>query len=75
MDKIPITLTHEGKEYSGSLDQVQGAGGNSVYHLMIDKYYKGRLRRYNDTWVFDPAPKNEWLKDFANYFGERVEKK
>ena len=75
MPKIPITFTHEGKEYSGTLDKVQGAGASQVFHLMIDKYYKGRLRRYNDKWVFDPTPKNEWLKDFAELFGEAVDQK
>lgn len=74
MNKIPVTFTHEGKEYSGTLDQVQGVGATSVYHLMIDRFYWGRLRRYNESWVFDPTPKDEWLKGFADYFGECVEK-
>jgi len=38
-----ITFTFNGKEYTGDLSKVQGAGDCSVYHLMIDNYYKGRL--------------------------------
>ena len=73
MDKVPITFAHEGQQYSGTLDQVQGAGASNVWHLTIGKSYKGRLRRYNDSWAFDPAPKDEWLAGFANFFGEHVD--
>ena len=42
MEKVPITFEHEGKQYTGTLDAVHGAGSNN-YHLMIDNFYKGRL--------------------------------
>jgi hypothetical protein len=52
---VPITFTHIGKEYTGELSKVQGAGSTAVYHLMIDHYYKGRLRlsAFDNRWVFD----------------------
>jgi hypothetical protein len=69
-DKIPITFEHEGNKYSGSLDPICGAGGNT-WHLMIDKFYYGRLRLNDRGWFFD----GEKFKDLANYFGEYVTKK
>jgi hypothetical protein len=50
-----IIFTYHGKEYSGDFGLVQGAGDNSVYHLIIDKYYKGRLRvsAFDNRWGFD----------------------
>ena len=52
---VTITFTFNGREYKGELSQVQGAGDTGVYHLMIDHYYKGRLRlsAYDNRWVFD----------------------
>jgi hypothetical protein len=52
---MPIRFTHNGKEYIGELQKVQGAGETAVYHLIIDKYYKGRLRfsSSENKWVFD----------------------
>ncbi len=43
---------HDGKQIKGTLDEVMGAGGNT-WHLMVDKYYWGRLRMVNDQWFFD----------------------
>lgn len=53
MDKIPITFEYKGKVYSGHFEPVHGAGGN-MWHLMINKYYCGRLS-YTTTngWQFD----------------------
>lgn len=67
-EKIPIKFEHQGKLYSGSLDPVFGAGGNTWY-LMINKYYYGRLRRNDRGWFFDGD-----FKDLADYFGECVMK-
>lgn len=55
MQSVPVTFTHNGKQYSGTLTQVQGAGQTGVWHLMIGNYYKGRLRvsAFDNKWVFD----------------------
>ena len=65
-----ITFTFEGKEYAADLFQVQGAGDTSVYHLMIDDYYRGRLRlsAFDNRWVFDGE-----FADLAEGFGEFVQ--
>jgi hypothetical protein len=65
MDKIPIEFEHKGKRYSGSLDAICGAGGNTWY-LMINNYYYGRLRVNERGWFFDGNMFNE----LADYFGE-----
>jgi hypothetical protein len=71
MTKIPIAFDYQGKHYSGTLEQVAGAG-TDVYHLMIDKFYYGRLRKANGAWVFDPANGSQ-MKELAGFFGARVE--
>jgi len=43
MDKIPVTFNYEGKTYNGFLNKVMGADSTSIFHLMIDNYYKGQL--------------------------------
>ena len=63
---IPIQFEFEGKQYSGSLDPVCGAGGTTWY-LMINKYYYGRLRMSDLGWVFDGE-----FQHLSNYFGECV---
>jgi hypothetical protein len=52
MNKIPVTFTYQGTEYKGTLDEVAGAGANT-WHLMVNGYYWGRLRRAGDSWIFD----------------------
>lgn len=66
MTSIPITFRYQGSEYSGELSQVQGAGSTSVYHLLIDIYYKGRLRisAFNNHWIFGGE-----FADLAEGFG------
>jgi hypothetical protein len=61
-----VTFSHNGKWYTGELSQVQGAGSSAVYHLMIDKYYKGCLRvsAFDNRWVFDGE-----FADLAEGFG------
>lgn len=55
MNVIDITFEFEGKKYSGSLHQVSGAGSSAMFHLMINKYYWGRLRfsDFTGDWVFE----------------------
>jgi hypothetical protein len=52
MVKIPVTFILKGAHYTGALDDVAGAGGN-VWHLMVNNFYCGRLRRAEDAWYFD----------------------
>lgn len=70
MQKIPVTFTHDSKEYKGTLDEVAGAAG-STWHLMIDNYYCGKLI-HTDKWIFHPNPKNDWMKGKGEEFGEVV---
>jgi hypothetical protein len=65
-----IRFTHRDKEYIGEFDKVSGAGQGGVYHLMIDKFYKGRLRfsTFTNTWVFDGE-----FADLADRFGRYVQ--
>jgi hypothetical protein len=67
-----IRFTHNGKEYIGDLQRVSGAGQSGVYHLAIDKYYKGRLRfsTFTNKWEFDGE-----FSDLAERFGKYVESK
>ncbi len=64
-EKIPITFEHGGKTYTGTFDAIFGAG-NSVWYLMINKRYYGRLRICDFGWFFDGNQFNE----LADYFGE-----
>lgn len=41
MENCPIKFTHRGKEYSGYLTPVMGAGSSSTFHLMVGGYYWG----------------------------------
>jgi hypothetical protein len=52
---VNITFTFNSKEYAGDLSRVQGAGDTAVYYLMIDRYYRGRLRLsgFDNRRVFD----------------------
>lgn len=52
MVKIPVSFTLNDTQYTGTLDEVAGAGGN-VWHLMVNGYYCGRLRKTADAWYFD----------------------
>ena len=53
MENIPISFECEGKNYKGSLSALCGAGTH-VYYLMIDKFYKARLRLTElHGWQFD----------------------
>lgn len=69
MENCPIKFTHRGKEYSGYLTPVMGAGSSSTFHLMVGGYYWGQLF-YTDRWVFygsDPE-----LTKLQDFFGDYV---
>jgi hypothetical protein len=69
MEKIPIKFDYKGKHYDGTFDLVHGAGGNT-WHLMINKYYCGRLRLTADgEWFFDSAQGDEF-KELTDYFAQ-----
>jgi hypothetical protein len=68
MNQIPVTFQFSGKQYSGSLDQVSGSGDVAIFHLMVDRYYWGRLR-FTDQWVFDATPSTQELVNEAEFFG------
>ena len=68
MDHIPVSFDYKGKHYSGSLDEVAGAGA-MVWHLMIGNYYRGRFT-YMDKWIF--FSNDKMFEDMADYFGEVV---
>jgi hypothetical protein len=67
---LPVAFTHQEKEFLGELQPVHGAGA-SVYHLMIDGYYYGRLRQANEKWVLDTNKKSVGMeviaKDLAKF--------
>ena len=60
-------FTYRNSEFKGELSIVQGAGNTGLYHLMIDQYYKGRLRvsAFDDSLVFDGE-----FADLAEGFGD-----
>jgi hypothetical protein len=63
---MTLTFTHNNNEYTGELSQVQDAGDTAVYYLMIDNYYRGRLRlsAFDNRWIFDGE-----FADLAEGFG------
>jgi hypothetical protein len=65
MDKIPISFELQGKQYVGTLDEISGAGGG-VWHLMVERYYWGRLRLVNDEWYLDESSSEIQLR--LDYF-------
>jgi len=72
MRNIPIIFYHYGKEYTGTLDEVQGADADKVWNLMIDNFYNGSLHKNPAGWVFDPTLQTKSFVELANYFGEYV---
>jgi hypothetical protein len=71
MEKIPIEFDYKGKHYAGHFQQIHGAAA-PVFFLYIDNFYYGRLRSYNQSWVFDPSKFG--MEDLASFFGEHVSK-
>ena len=74
---MTIRFKYKGKEYTGELSKVSGAGDTGVYHLMVDNYYWGRLRfsSFEKKWIFDITPKTEGMEVLADWMGKKVEKK
>ncbi len=74
MDKIPVIVQFEGKEYSGYFSKVMGAGSTGTFHLMVDGYYWGRLSfsEFANAWRFDPTPKTLDLEKLADEFSDWI---
>lgn len=73
MERIPVNFEQLGKIYSGYFKKVAGAGQEGVWYLMDDKnFYLGRLRQYQDQWVFDDSKPVNKLNELAEYFGEVI---
>lgn len=68
----PISFEYQEKRYQGELQPVAGSGGN-VYHLMIDKFYYGRLRQANGSWVLDTNKKSAGMEYLASELGGALE--
>jgi hypothetical protein len=63
---IPVSFEFDGKKYVGYLSEVRGAGSDAgEWHLMVNNFYWGRLRKVKDEWFFDES---KWavghLKDY-----------
>jgi hypothetical protein len=67
---IPIKFTHNGITYHGEFKEVFGAGDAGVFYLYINRFYWGRLRTYQDGWVFDSN--DGMFKELAEWFGAYV---
>ncbi len=65
MKKIPVSFQLNGEQYAGTLEEVAGAGGG-VWHLMVDNFYWGRLRRVDDQWYFDES--NRQVGELKDHF-------
>jgi len=66
---IPVTFEYEGKQYSGYFSEVLGVGRDH-WHLMVDKFYWGRLRRVGDQWFFDENKPR--IGHLVDYFAEVI---
>ena len=67
--KISVLLTLLDRQFSGLLVKVSGAGDSSMFHLMIDNYYYGRLRysQFEQRWVFDSNKKSDMVQPLGEY--------
>jgi len=68
-----VSFQFKGKQYNGILSPVHG-GGAHVYHLMINKFYYGRLRYVKNEWVFDTNDESKGWESLADLFGDAIEK-
>ena len=69
--KIPVTFQFEGRQVTGSLSEVHGAGtASGEWQLIVGGYYRGRLRRSADQWFFDES--NWAISHLKDYFVEVV---
>lgn len=70
-DKIYVSFERGDTFYRGTLSPVSGAGAqrNDTFHLSINGYYYGCLRRLPDGWRFD----NQWnWNEIAEMIGKQV---
>jgi hypothetical protein len=72
---IPIEFDFQDEHYTGFLQPVSGSGGNSIYHLMIDGFYYGGLRKVRDRWILDSNPKSKGMEVLAEGFGKMIERR
>ena len=66
---IPVTFEFEGKQYHGAFSEVLGVGRDH-WHLMVDKFYWGQLRRVGDTWFFDENKQR--VGHLVDYFADVI---
>lgn len=72
MENIPITIEMNGQVINGHLSKVSGSANASLWHLMIDDYFRGQLfRTENYGWQFYGNGKDEF-KDLSELFGNYV---
>ena len=64
---IPISFDYQGKKYSGHFHPVSGSGYTAVYHLIVNKYYKGEIR-YSDKWIYT----GNSMEDLADFFADYI---
>jgi len=69
---IPITFMHKGKQYTGYLSKVSGAGTHATYHLMIDNFYRGQLV-HTDHYGWQFTSQDMILAYKSEEFGKHVE--
>jgi len=67
LDKVPIKFEHDGKQYEGFFELVSGSGSSFIWHLMIDKFYCGRLS-YTDSWVYH----GNSFDELGDFFGDYI---
>lgn len=69
MNHIPISFDYKGKHYNATLEEVIGAG-DQTWHLMIDKYYNGKLIFYpkDQRWYF--RSQTGEFEELSDFFGE-----
>jgi hypothetical protein len=67
---MQVTFNWEGKEHTGILKQVHGAG--NLYFLMIKDRFQGQLIRTSNGWQFS-TQKNGYIPELAAHFGSLID--
>ncbi len=71
MQQIPITFNYQGQLYRGSLSPVSGSAAHgSLWHLMINNFYRGQLLNTDNGWVFHSQ--TAVFKELEDYFGDYI---
>jgi hypothetical protein len=73
VDNIPVSFEYEGIQWDGYLSKVSGAGSNSLYHLTINKYYRGQLFKTAEGWRFGSNDGMFEEKYMVEYFVSVIE--